>query len=533
MVKWEAGTFRYRVEVYDAGTGGLVGTVPWFEERHVPAVALSPDARRLVLYAASAGKMTVYDIPAGQLSGAAVASAERSPEATGGAPAPGSRLAVPAADALTKAEAEVREVFKDDYARKKESDKKALAQKLIKAAEGTADDAAARYVMLRDARDLAAEVGEVVLAVQAIDGLAKWYEVDPAAAKLAVIDKVLPGTTYNATLRAIHEQAVAGADAAFDADNFADAEKLAQAAATAAKKGGLGQAAIEDAAFRLDHLKKTRDAFDAARPALEKLRTAPDDPDANLAAGKFRCFVQGRWADGVKLLAKGSNAALKQAAEQEVAVPSPGPAEVKVADAWWDFARDAPDAEKRVAEARARYWYGRAVAGLTGLAKAKVEGRLTFTHNGVEYRSGLVAVFESKQPAVLKGKKARIDPVIDFSGGEFAAGGKDTDVKVTWTGVVLPPRPGRYKLVASGSDSVRVRLDGKPLIDTYAKRSAPREGSVLLQDRPAALVVEYTGPNTNAHGLKLTWVPAGGGGEEAVPAEALFHDRKAESVLGK
>src|SRR5205823_1696113 len=181
------------------------------------------------------------------------------------------------------------------YARRQPAEKKALAQKLLTLAGETADDAAARYVMLRDARDLAAEVGDLPLAAQAIDALARGYEVDPAAAKVALLEKVVAGTTISATLKTANELAAAGADAAFDADDYADAVKLAQLAATAARKGNLGASVVDDAEFRLASLKKVRDAFEAVKPALEKLKAAPGDPEANLAAGRFRCLVQGRW----------------------------------------------------------------------------------------------------------------------------------------------------------------------------------------------------------------------------------------------
>lgn len=436
------------------------------------------------------------------------------------------RLAVPVGDALARAESGVRAVFKDDYARKQPADKKALAQKLLTLARGTADEPANRYVMLRDAQALAVEAGDPVLAAQAIDALAKWYDTDPTAAKLAALEKVLAAATSTATLRTVHELAGATADAAADADDYAGAVRLAQTAVTAARKGNLGAAAAEDGEFRLAHLKKTREAFDAARPALERLRTDPDDPDANLAAGKFRCFTQGRWADGVKLLAKGASPELRLAGELELAA---GPADVKAGDAWWDAAQLLADAERRAAEARARHWYVRAVGGLTGLPRARAESRLGFTHNAVEYRPGLLATFETKPAAALKGKKSRIDPVIDYTGGEFAdTGGKQVDVSARWSGVIVPPRPGRYRLIASATDPVRVRVGGRTVIDTITTKGGKREGSVLLLDQPAALVVEFAAANTSAHQLRLNWVPPGETAEERVPAAALFHDRKTE-----
>ena len=60
-----------------------------------------------------------------------------------------------------------------------------------------------------------------------------------------------------------------------------------------------------------------------------------------------------------------------------------------------------------------------------------------------------------------------------------------------------------------------------------------REAAVALSDRPAAIVVEFTAPNTERHRIKLSWVAPGGTEEEAVPAEALFHDRRSEPPGGK
>ena len=53
--------------------------------------------------------------------------------------------------------------------------------KLIRLAAQTPDDPAARYVMLRDAHELAAGVADTALALLAIDAMARWYEMDGAA----------------------------------------------------------------------------------------------------------------------------------------------------------------------------------------------------------------------------------------------------------------------------------------------------------------------------------------------------------------
>ena len=68
------------------------------------------------------------------------------------------RLAVPVGDELAKGLMNVREVFKADYAKTKVADRRALAAKLYQQGKATTDDASARYVLLLQARDIAAKV---------------------------------------------------------------------------------------------------------------------------------------------------------------------------------------------------------------------------------------------------------------------------------------------------------------------------------------------------------------------------------------
>jgi hypothetical protein len=463
--------------------------------------------------------LTVFDLPFG----GAVAAGGPVPKAA--------RLAVPDADAVAKAEANVRSLFKDEYARRQPAEKKALAQKLFELAEQTRDDPAARYALLCEARDLAAEGNDPALMVQAVEGIAKWYDVDGTAQKLAALEKVVLNSGNPVVLRAVVDLALTAADDAAAADEYDTAVRFAQVASNAARRGNLGAAAVEDGEVRVTQAKKDGEAFAALKPAIEKLKLTPDDPDANLAVGRYRCFVQGRWDDGLKLLAKGSLPALKAAAALDLEAPKAGFADVKVADAWWDYAQAAPAEEKRPAEARARYWYSRAVGGLSGLPKARAEQRMGFTHNAIEYRPGLIGEYLApRNPTVLDGLKARIDSVIDFNGNEFR--GPNTDVSVRWTGAVQAMRPGRYRLVAATGEPVRVKVDGRTVIDTISGKTR-KDASVTFLERPSTLVVEYLGGNRNTNTLKLLWVPAGSKDEVPVPAECLFHDRKAESALNK
>ena len=125
-------------------------------------------------------------------------------------------------------------------------------------------------------------------------------------------------------------------------------------------------------------LQQARREHEAIRAAQERLKTAPDDADACLAVGRWYCFQQGDWDEGLKLLAKGSDAALKSLAVEELA-SKPSKAEDKVArgDAWWDLAEKATGKPKAAMRRRAGQWYLEAMPDLApGLAKLKIEKRL-------------------------------------------------------------------------------------------------------------------------------------------------------------
>ena len=75
----------------------------------------------------------------------------------------------------------VKDLFKDDYAKKSPADQSALAKQLVSRGVETASDPGAQYVMLREARDLAAAVGDVETAMRAVDELAKVFAISLAA----------------------------------------------------------------------------------------------------------------------------------------------------------------------------------------------------------------------------------------------------------------------------------------------------------------------------------------------------------------
>ncbi|HSQ57313.1 MAG TPA: hypothetical protein VLM40_16445, partial [Gemmata sp.] len=168
------------VELLDS-RGALLarlGLPPSTQPFLLPGLAVSWEARALAVYHFDTNKLEVFNLP-----GAPVSLVSRKPRDA----AFKTRSPIPADAAIVKAEADIRQLLKDEFARKQPSERKALAQKLIKLAAETPDDPASRYVMLREAQDLAVGLVDPALALQVIEQLAKGYDIEGPAQQLGAL----------------------------------------------------------------------------------------------------------------------------------------------------------------------------------------------------------------------------------------------------------------------------------------------------------------------------------------------------------
>jgi len=319
---------------------------------------------------------------------------------------------VPKAEAQAAAEKLVKEVFKDDYAKTKAADKLALAQKLLQQAEETKDDAAARYVLFREAINLATQAGDLTQAFTAADELAKEFAVSGAALKAAAIDKAAADVAP-ADAKALVETLLPIIDEAVTADDYDTAARIAKAAEGAAKKTKM-LAVVSQVTSRAKDLDKLKANFEKVQVALTTLQTKADDADANLLVGRHYCFVKGDWDKGLPFLVKGSDAALKALAQKDIALPTVPAEQLAVADGWYDLA--AKESPKVQIQLRAHFWYKEAVAGLTGITKTKAEKRLAELDKVAASQGERARVFVEIRKQVSDKKLKKWDLV----GGAFA-----------------------------------------------------------------------------------------------------------------
>jgi hypothetical protein len=178
-----------------------------------------------------------------------------------------------------------------------------------------------------------------------------------------------------ASHKLIADTALALAGTAIEADNYDGAARLAELAVTAAK-GAKNPFLTQQATSAARSVGEQQRAYAEAKPFLARLKDKPDDPAANLAVGKYLCFVKGDWAHGGPMLAKSSDPALKKLAERELANPADPAEQREIGDAWWDLAEATPALHETL-QRRAAYWYRQASPKLTGLTKAKIDKRLS------------------------------------------------------------------------------------------------------------------------------------------------------------
>jgi len=360
------------------------------------------------------------------------------------------KLDIPDDASVKEAEKSIKSLFKDDYAKRAPADRQALAKNLLKQGVDTKDNPAARYVLFREAQDIAAKVGDIETAFKAIDEMSRTYVTNPITLKNGVLS-LASGIPRTAEEQKVLVQAyIALAEEAAQARQFDVATKAAQSGLAAAKK-------IKDvplltkAEAQSKGMSSISDKYDKVKKAMEVLAAAPDNPEANQSVGEFECFMLGDWDAGLAKLAKATDPTLKSLAAKDLSKPAEGADQGLVGDGWWDRAEKESGQSKVNLRQRAAYWYGQAIQNLSGISKVKIEKRLAELKSDegkigtlrAVSRAGLVAWWkfdEGKGTAALNsagsGNQATLNNGVEWTKGRLGnalkfSGKSYVSIKVT------------------------------------------------------------------------------------------------------
>jgi hypothetical protein len=152
-------------------------------------------------------------------------------------PSDGGKPKPPAGDALVKAQEAVRAKYKQQLAAAVfESDKAALAEKLQEAAIDDGD-AAAKYALLLEARDLAAAGQNPKLALVIVTLIDERFTIDALAMKIDALAAAQKAAADDATAnKQVAEEAMTLADEAALLEKYPQASRLAAMAVQTARK---------------------------------------------------------------------------------------------------------------------------------------------------------------------------------------------------------------------------------------------------------------------------------------------------------
>jgi hypothetical protein len=270
----------------------------------------------------------------------------------------------------------IKDVFKDDYAKRAIPDRQALARKLLEQGIQSKDDLNSKFVLLREARDIASQAGDVATAMTSVDEMAKVFAVEPAALKQSVLSNAAKVAKTPDEFESLVAGSLKLVDAALAADDYDTAEKASATAAQNAKKL-TDTLLLSRVSAKSKQLSEFKARFEKLKKVRETLASNPNDGPSNLVVGRFECLVKGNWAKGLPFLAKSDDSVLRPLADRELAGPKESPDQMAVADGWWELSDKEKDPGARdLARDHATEWYQKALAKLTGLSKTKVEKRM-------------------------------------------------------------------------------------------------------------------------------------------------------------
>jgi hypothetical protein len=415
---------------------------------------------------------------------------------------------IPSAAAQARAQDLVHGLFKADFAKGGVPERRALAKTLLAQASETADDLAARYVLLVDALDLSTQAGDARTAFAAISRLTDGYAgIDGLALQREALQKSLLAPPSPADAEVIARLALDTAAIEAARDEFEAVQQLAAIAESAAGKSRQVRVAgaVGPRVEALRGLAAEYAEVQAAQTRIARLKS--DDPEvreAHWVIGRFYALHKGQWEVGLRHLALSGDPVLRKLALMELDRPTADAEQLALADGWWDFGKSATGITRDYATAHAIEWYKSVQHNIQGITLTRIESRIS--------ASG------SAPPATSPAARgvdllALVDPAKDAVQGDWkrAAGGELIVGAASYATLTIPYQPSEeYDLRVtftrkSGTGPVALLLASQKrafefVIDIKGEARFERINNKVAQDNPTVVPVSIS----NGHRYTLT-----------------------------
>jgi hypothetical protein len=287
------------------------------------------------------------------------------------APSEVEKLAVPKSVEQSKAEHFVRTHYAVQYAKHDAASQLALSHQLRGEISQYADEAATRFVMLREARELALDGGDLDAAYAAIDDMGRIFAIDTRELKVSAMAAFIDKSAQPPPV--LIETYLKKADAALDTGDVDMANKAYQLASMLSdqqRDPATKQRIKTEHVAIMDAVREQKAVF----AAMNKVKLHPEDAESNLLVGQYACFVRELWKEGLPYLAKSSNETLKKLAQQELDASDPAMI-LAAADAWWDYSPPAGGKLAQHVKRHAADLYREALPDLSGADKDRAQQR--------------------------------------------------------------------------------------------------------------------------------------------------------------
>jgi sugar lactone lactonase YvrE len=329
------------------------------------------------------------------------------------------KLAIPSDQQQAKSLQAIGEVF--DFAAADTSQQQLkIAGEMLAFGKKSETKPAEKFVLLRKAMELAKAGGDAGLMLETIDEIGGSFEIDVPEVRQKMLIDFAEDARQPEAIRSLVEVFQEYADAAVAQQQYQAAHDVANAVYVAVQRapGTELRKAVYD---RRKEITQLHEQWQEIQDALAAVEKNPDDAAANLKLGRWYCFEQGDWSQGLPYLAKGSDARLQSLARRELDAPAgDADARLALADAWYDAAQTASGDAKPVLLSRAGYWYQQVQGEFTSpVVKLKIKRRLEAISKLVTLdapevaTSGTPAVKSPAGPAV-KAPEGPIDVTLNY-----------------------------------------------------------------------------------------------------------------------